>query len=454
MEKKKEVILVVEDEDIARKNLEHILIKAGYEVISVNNGTKAIELLHSKHFDLVITDLKMEKVDGMQVLHKTKALQPYTEVIIITGYATIETSVQAMHDGAYYYIAKPYKIGEVRQITKEALLKRQLRLENIELKETLKKQREISDIVGQSTVMMDVQKTIHQIAPSDINVLILGESGTGKELVARSIHRLSPRFKKEFIAFNCGSFTEELMANELFGHEKDAFTGATKAKAGLIKVADGGTVFLDEIGDMPLSMQVKLLRVIQEKEILPVGGEAPVFVDVRFIAATQRDLKEDVEKGNFRQDLFYRLNVITIKLPSLSERHGDTPLLAHHFLAQKSKAMNKDVQNINKEAMELLSRYSWPGNIRELENVIERAVALSNGPEITVNELPEYIGNLLIETYRRENSEIPTLEDQEKNYIKWVLDKSEGNKTKAAKIMGIDRVSLWRKMKRYDMESE
>ena len=343
----------------------------------------------------------------------------------------------------------------MRQITKEALLKRQLRLENIELKETLKKQRKISDIVGQSTVMMDVQKTIHQIAPSDINVLILGESGTGKELVARSIHRLSPRFEKEFIAFNCGSFTEELMANELFGHEKDAFTGATKAKAGLIKVADGGTVFLDEIGDMPLSMQVKLLRVIQEKEVLPVGpARHPFSWMYASSPLPHRDLKEDVEKGNFRQDLFYRLNVITIKLPSLIERHGDTPLLAHHFLAQKSKAMNKDVQNINKEAMELLSRYSWPGNIRELENVIERAVALSNGPEITVNELPEYIGNLLIETYRRENSEIPTLEDQEKNYIKWVLDKSEGNKTKAAKIMGIDRVSLWRKMKRYDMESE
>ncbi|MGD8448785.1 MAG: sigma-54 dependent transcriptional regulator, partial [Desulfobacterales bacterium] len=325
MEKKKEVILVVEDEDIARKNLEHILVKTGYEVISVNNGTKAIDLLHSKTFDLVITDLKMEKVDGMQVLHKTKELQPYTEVIMITGYATIETSVQAMHNGAYYYIAKPYKIGEVRQITKEALLKRRLRLENIELKETLKRQRRISDIVGKSKVMMDVQKTIHQIAPSDINVLVLGESGTGKELVARSIHQLSPRSEKEFIAFNCGSFTEELIANELFGHEKDAFTGATKEKAGLIKGADGGTVFLDEIGDMPLSMQVKLLRVIQEKEVLPVGGETPIPVDVRFITATHRDLIEDVEKGSFRQDLFYRLNVITIKLPSLAERHGDIP---------------------------------------------------------------------------------------------------------------------------------
>jgi DNA-binding NtrC family response regulator len=283
VEKKKETILVVEDEEIARKNLEHILLKSGYNVISVNNGSKAIGLLHSKNFDLVITDLKMEKIDGMQVLQKTKELQPYTEVIMITGYATVDSSVQAMRDGAYYYIAKPYKIEEVRQITKEALLKRRLRLENIKLKETLSKQQKIPAIIGQSKGMLDVQKTIHQIASSDINVLIFGESGTGKELVARSIHQLSPRSEKEFIAFNCGSFTEELMANELFGHEKDAFTGATKTKAGLIRVADGGTVFLDEIGDMPPSMQVKLLRVIQEKEVLPVGGETSVPVDVRFI---------------------------------------------------------------------------------------------------------------------------------------------------------------------------
>jgi DNA-binding NtrC family response regulator len=454
VEKNKETILVVEDEDIARKNLEHILVKTGYDVVSVNNGQKAIDLLQSQNFDLVITDLKMEKVDGMQVLHKTKALQPYTEVIMITGFATIETSVQAMHDGAYYYIAKPYNIGEVRQITKEALLKRRLRIENIELKEILKKHQKISSIVGQSKVMMEVQNTIYQIAPSDINVLILGESGTGKELVARSIHRFSPRSEKEFIAFNCGSFTEELMANELFGHEKDAFTGATRAKAGLIKTANGGTVFLDEIGDMPLSMQVKLLRVIQEKEILPVGSETSVPVDVRFIAATHRDLKEDVEKGHFRQDLFYRLNVITIKLPSLTERNGDIPLLAYHFLFQKSKGMNKEIQTIQKECMELLCQYGWPGNIRELENVIERAVALANGPEITVNELPEYISNLSVETYRRHDSEMPTLEEQEKKYIKWVLDKCEGNKTKAAKIMGIDRVSLWRKIKRFGLEAE
>jgi len=461
-EKNKEIILVVEDEDIARKNLEHILVKTGYEVISVNNGKKAIELLQSTSIDLVITDLKMEQVDGMQVLRKTKELQPYTEVIMITGYATVDSSVEAMHQGAYYYIAKPYKIGEVRKIAKEALLKRRLQLENLELKDTLKKYQQISSIVGQSKTMIEVQKTINQIAPSDINVLILGESGTGKELVARSIHQLSLRSEKRFIAFNCGSFTEDLMANELFGHEKDAFTGATKAKAGLIKVADGGSVFLDEIGDMPLTMQVKLLRVIQEKEILPVGGEEPIPVDVRFIAATHRDLKEDVGKGHFRQDLFYRLNVIAIKLPSLSNRDGDSlsnrdgdiPLLACHFLTQKSKAMKKDVQNIARESTELLCQYAWPGNIRELENVIERAVALASGPEIQIGDLPEYIRNLSVETYRRHDSEFPTLEEQEKSYIKWVLDKCNGNKTKAAKIMSIDRVSLWRKIKRFGIDSE
>jgi len=448
----KETILIVEDEDIARKNIEHILEKMGYKVISVSEGIRAVELLESVNFDLVITDLKMKKMDGMDVLRKTKELQPYTEVIMITGFATVDSSVQAMREGAYYYIAKPYKIDEVRQITKEALLKRRLRLENLELRDTLKKHQQIPFIVGKSEAIVNAQKTIRQIAPADINVLILGESGTGKELIAQAIHNLSFRSDKRFIAFNCGSFTEELMANELFGHEKDAFTGATKAKAGLIKVADEGTVFLDEIGDMPLSMQVKLLRVIQEKEVLPVGGENPVPVDVRFIAATHRDLKEDVEKGHFRQDLYYRLNVITIHSPPLTDRDGDIPLLAHHFLEKKSQAMGKMIHNIDRECMDLLCQYSWPGNVRELENVIERAVALENGTCIRPDDLPENFHNLSIEIYRRRSSEIPTLEEHEKNYILWVLEKYEGNKTKVAKIMGIDRVSLWRKMKRYGID--
>jgi len=447
----KEKILVVEDEDIARKNLEYILEKEGYEVVSVNSGVKAIDLLNREDFDLVITDLKMEKVDGMEVLKKSKELQAHTEVIMITGYATVDSAVEAMRQGAYYYLAKPYKIDEVRQITREALLKRKLQLENIRLKDSLKKSKQSPEIIGNSEAMQVVKKTINQIAPSDSNVLILGESGTGKELVAKAIHNISPRADNRFIAFNCGSFTEELMANELFGHEKDAFTGATKRKAGLLEVAEGGTVFLDEIGDMPLSMQVKLLRVIQEKELLPVGGVETISVDVRFIAATHRDLKQDVEQGRFRQDLYYRLNVITIRLPSLAEREGDIPLLANHFLAKSSQAVKKHIREISRDAMDLLSQYSWPGNIRELENVIESAVALGRGPVIRVNDLPDYILNLSIETYRHNPSNLPSLQEHEKRYIKWVLERCHGNKSRAAKMLGIDRVSLWRKIKRYDL---
>jgi len=448
----KETILVVEDEAIARRNLEHILKKEGYEVVAVDSGAKALDQLNRKEFDVVLTDLKMERVDGMAVLKKSRELQPYTEVIMITGYATVGSAVEAMKEGAYHYIAKPYKIEEVRQTTREALLKRRLRLENLELKASLKKARPVPFIVGKSEALMPVLTTVQQISASDSNVLVLGESGTGKELVAKAVHHLSPRSEKRFVAFNCGSFTEELMANELFGHKRGAFTGAAGDKAGLLQAADGGTVFLDEVGDMPLSMQVKLLRVIQEKEFLPVGGVDPVPVDVRFIAATHRDLKEDVAEGRFRQDLYYRLNVITIQVPPLAEREGDIPMLAHHFLAQKSRDMKKEIHEIVPEAMELLSQYSWPGNVRELENVIERAVALENGPAIRPEDLPDFIRNLSIETYRHHPGTIPTLEEQEKHYIRWVLDKCKGNKTRAAKMMGIDRVSLWRKIKRYGID--
>jgi DNA-binding NtrC family response regulator len=452
METPKEVILVVEDEDVARKNLEHILKKGGYEVVSVNGGRKAIDLLKKREFDLVLTDLKMKKVDGMEVLKTTQDLWPYSEVVMITGYATVQSAVDAMKEGAYHYIAKPYKIDEVRKIVKEALLKRRLQLENMELREALQKVQRVPYIVGKSEAMMPVLETIQQISTSETNVLVLGESGSGKELVAKAIHQLSPRSEKRFVAFNCGSFAEELMANELFGHEKGAYTGAVEEKAGLVEAADGGTIFLDEIGDMPLSMQVKLLRVIQEKEFLRVGGVDPISVNVRFIAATHRDLKDDVEKGHFRQDLYYRLNVISIHVPPLAERNGDVPLLVHYFLARKSQEMKRDIQEVDREVMDLLNKYGWPGNVRELENVIERAVALEKGPIISKDDLPEYIRDLSIETYRQHSSGIPTAEEQEKKYIRWVLGKCDGNRTKAAKIMGIDRVSLWRRLKRYGME--
>ncbi|MBS3757838.1 MAG: sigma-54-dependent Fis family transcriptional regulator [Desulfobacterales bacterium] len=447
-------ILIVEDEAIARKNLEHILKKEGYQTIAVDNGVKATELMQTTTVDLVVTDLKMENMDGMTVLEKTRELLPDTEVIMITGYATVNSAVQALKKGAYHYIAKPYKIDEVRKIVAEALLKRRLLIENRELKASLKSPGEVPFIVGKSDAMIEVKKTIRQIAPSDTNVLIFGESGTGKELAAKAIHHLSGRSENRFMAFNCGSFTEELMANELFGHEQGAFTGAQQKKAGLLETADGGTIFLDEVGDMPLSMQVRLLRAIQEKVFYRVGGTEPISTDVRFIAATHRDLNKDVADGLFRQDLFYRLNVISIPLPSLMQRPSDIPLLAHYFLEQKSQEMKKSVNAIDTEAMKLLTQYAWPGNVRELENVIERAVAFQNGPRITVDNLPDDIRNLSIETYRYSQDGIPTLEAQEKRYIQWVLEKCNGNKTKAAKIMAIDRVSLWRKIKRYNLEKE
>ena len=318
MEETRETILVVDDEDLARKNLAHVLSREGYDVVSVNSGGEALDLLQERSFDLVLTDLRMEKVDGMEVLKKSRELQPYTEVIMITGYATVDTAVRSMKEGAYHYVAKPYKIDEVRAVVKEALIKRRLRLENLQLKESLKKAQLVPSIVGKSEAIQPVLETIQQISPLDVNVMILGESGTGKELVAKAIHHLSPRSTKRFVAFNCGSFTEELMASELFGHERGAFTGAAKDKVGLLQAGDGGTVFLDEIGDMPLTMQVKLLRVIQEGEFLRVGGVDPIPVDIRFIAATHRNLEKDVREGHFRQDLFYRLNVITMRLPPLA----------------------------------------------------------------------------------------------------------------------------------------
>jgi DNA-binding NtrC family response regulator len=444
-------ILLVEDEDLARKNLERILTKEGYGVSSTGSGEYALELLQEREFDLVLTDLKMKPVDGMEVLKKSKSLYPHTEVIMITAYATVDSAVVAMKEGAYHYLAKPYKLEEVRKIVHEALLKRELTLENKALKEALNQGPSLTHIIGKSQSMSEVIRKMRQIALTDTNVLILGESGTGKELIAQAIHSLSHRAEHKFVAFNCGSFTEELMANELFGHEKDAYTGASSTKKGLLELATQGTVFLDEIGDMPLSMQVKLLRVIQEKELIRVGGLEPNSVNLRFVAATHRDLQQEVASGRFRQDLYYRLNVITISLPPLVEREGDIPLLANHFLAQKMRDFDKHIKEIDPQAMELLSTYTWPGNVRELENVIERSVALTNGDVIKPDVLPEYIRTLSIETFRRHFSRVPTMEEQEIEYIQWVLQKCKGNKTKAAQIMGIDRVSLWRKMKRYGM---
>jgi DNA-binding NtrC family response regulator len=357
-----------------------------------------------------------------------------------------------MQKGAYHYIPKPYKIEEVRMITQRALEKKALKDELRVLKRDSYRGGGIPFIIGKSRKMQELVVLVGQIAPTDCNVLIFGETGTGKELFARAIHRQSGRAEERFLAFNCGAFTEELLTNELFGHEKDAFTGATTSKIGLLEAANRGTVFLDEIGDMVASMQVKLLRVIEEKSLLRLGGTQPIKVDIRLVAATNKDLTKEVETGRFRKDLFYRLNVVSLQLPPLAERRDDVPLLAHHFLARYTEPQKKSIKGFSDEAMEVLMNYEYPGNIRELENIVERAVVLCNEEEILAKHLPQELGQYSLKVYRQASQRFPTLEENEVEYVSWVLKQVDGNKTRAAEILGIDRVSLWRKLKRWGFD--
>ncbi len=445
-------ILVVDDEQIARENLEHILTKDGYRVVLADSGMSAMKELAAKEFDVVLTDLKMKQMDGMEVLARTKEQYPDTEVIVITAYATVGTAIEAMRKGAYHYIPKPYKIEEARLILKRALEKKWLKDELRELKQDYRARIGTPFIVGKSRKMQELLEMMAQIAPADCNVLIFGETGTGKELIARAIHYQSNRSDERFLAFNCGAFTEELLANELFGHERDAFTGATSTKIGLLETANRGTVFLDEIGDMPASMQVKLLRAIEERSLLRVGGTQAIRVDIRIVAATNKDLTKEVEAGRFRKDLFYRLNVVSLHLPPLSERKDDIPLLAHHFLKRYAEAQEKVIEGISDEAMNILINYEYPGNIRELENIVERAVVLCNEEEILTKHLPQELGQYSLKVYRQSSQRFPTLEENEVEYVSWVLKQVNGNKTRAAEILGIDRVSLWRKLKRWGLD--
>lgn len=445
-------ILVADDEKIARENLEYVLKKEGYSVEGVHNGTEAIKLINQSDFDLVITDLRMDGADGIQVLESAKSKNMYTEVIIVTGYATVSNAVKAMQNGAYYYLPKPYRLDDVRILVRQALEKRSLRLEVKELRHKVQAEHDFSLIKGNSPKIETLKATIAQIAPTDCSVIIHGQTGTGKELVAKTIHNMSLRSEERFMALNCGALNENLLANELFGHEKDAFTGARSLKKGLIESASGGTVFLDEIADMPLPMQIKLLRVIQEKTLLRVGGTKEIPVDVRFIAAANRDLKNEVENGAFRQDLYFRLNVITLNLPALSERKDDIPMLCRHFLDRFSENYGKKGIGISDEALDILTSYEFPGNIRELENIMERAVTLSTGDRITIKELPPDLQKIGFKIKARKSNEFMTLEENEKDYIAWVLQQVGNNRTKAAEILDIDRVSLWRKLRRYNMD--
>lgn len=446
-------LLIIDDERIALRNLEHVMKKEGYDVVGTQSGPNAVKLLEEQSFDVVLTDLRMEKIDGMEILKKTRELHPDTEVVMITGYATLASAVDAMKHGAFYYIAKPFKLDEVRKVVKEAAAKVELKRENRHLREQIETYQGRVKIITQDPSMQKLLETARQIAPVDTNVFITGESGTGKELFARFIHVNSGRSEGPFFAINCGAFTEELLANELFGHEKGAFTGASTLKKGLIEMATGGTLFLDEVTETPPSMQVKLLRVIQEKELLRVGGIDPVKVDVRLVAATNRDIHAAIQDGGFRQDLYFRLNVISLRIPPLAERKDDLPLLSFYFLKKYATIMKKPVSEISQDVLSLLMNYDFPGNVRELENIIERGVALANGNTIELAHLPEDLKELNIRTFRKKEGRIPSLGEQEMAYITWVLNEVAGNKTLAAQILGIDRVSLWRKLKKYGLES-
>jgi two-component system response regulator HydG len=443
------LVLVVEDEPVALKNLQHVLERAGYRVLGTTQGAEALRILAETDVDVVLTDVRMEGVDGMQVLARARQLQPDAEVIVVTGYATLDAAVEAMRGGAFYYLAKPFRLDEVRKVVGEAAEKVRLKRENRQLRARLGAQ-DRTAIITRDPDMQSLLATARQVAPTDCNVLITGKSGTGKELLARDVHSHSRRADAPFLAINCGAFSEELLANELFGHEKGAFTGATTSKGGLIEAASGGTLFLDEVSEMPASMQVKLLRVIQEREVLRLGATQPRTVDVRFVAASNRDLREAVRENRFRADLYYRLNVVNLHLPRLARRTGDIALLAQFFLEKYTHHMRRQVHGIAPEAMQLLQTYDYPGNVRELENIIARGVALATGERIEVQHLPEELRAAGARTFPETNT-ITSLADREEAYLRWALEQSGGNKSKAARMLGIDRVSLWRKLKKFGM---
>src|SRR4030066_931016 len=387
----KDKILVADDEQSMREIIDIMLKKEGYKVSLASNGEEAVKFIDNDLFDLVLLDIRMPRLDGIAALKRIKATAPETIVIMITAYASADTAIKAMKEGAYDYITKPFKVEEIKLIIKNALEKKNLQKENILLKQVVRDRYHFNNILGQCPNMLALYDLLEKVAPTKTNILITGESGTGKELVAKAIHYNSPRKDKPFVTLNCGAIPESLIESELFGHMKGAFTDAIATKKGLFEVADEGTIFLDETSELPLPMQGKLLRVLQDKEFKRVGGTEDIRVDVRIVAATNKDLEEEVKEKRFREDLFYRLNVIQIKLPLLKERKEDVQILANHFLKKYTEELNKNILKISPEALPILLNYEYPGNVRELQNIIERAVALESDQELTAHHLSSYL---------------------------------------------------------------
>ncbi|WP_456383537.1 sigma-54-dependent transcriptional regulator [Persephonella sp.] len=435
--------LVVDDEINIQEILSILLEDFGFQVDRASNREEAEELIEKNYYDLALIDLRLPDGSGIDILKKIKEKNPKTEAVIITAFASSETAVEAIKLGAYDYISKPFELNELRLLIRN--VKNKLELEK---KLAEKKDEKFEGLIGKSPAIQLVKETIEKIAPYDINVLIVGESGTGKDVVARTIHRLSRRASKPFVAINCASLPAELLESELFGYKKGAFTGATSDKKGLIEEANGGTLFLDEIGEMPIPLQAKLLRFIETKKIRPLGSVKEIDVDVRIISATNRDLEEEIEKGNFREDLYYRLSTITIKMPSLKERREDIPLLVESILKDLREKYNKDIQSVSPEFLEYLMQYDFKGNIRELRNILEKAVILSDGKEIG---LPRYdskgINSIYIDdpdqpftirTFPEEGIDLKAvLSNIEKSLIERAMELSDGNKTRAADILGL-----------------
>lgn len=449
-------ILLVEDQDNPRKAISILLKNKGYTVEEAQNGQKALDKLNRQFFDLVITDVKMEPVDGMQVLKEARKSWPNTEVIIITAYGTIESAVKATKLGAFNYIQKPFNNEEFLSVVYRALENKTAREKTKCFLQACNKNNKSEDIIVNSNQMKRIFDLVPQVARADSTVLITGESGTGKELIAKAIHANSPRSDKPLITINCGSLPESLLESELFGHVKGAFTGAIKDKKGLFQEADKGTILLDEIGEIPLQTQVKLLRVLQEGEIRRVGDTTSIHIDVRIIAATNRDLEEEIEKKNFREDLYYRLNVIPIHLPPLRMRRDEIIPLANHFLEKYSRKLKKrEPPKISPEAISSLTNRNWPGNIRELENVIERAVTLTNNNELHVVDFSLSFPNSQRNVFKRRKKDLDlSLAEAERLHILECLEKCSGNQKISAQMLGISTTTLWRKLKAYKINPE
>jgi len=439
-------ILVVDDEMIVRDSMGNWLQEEGYQVDTIDNGHDALEKIKTDTYDMAVVDIKMPGMDGIELLKLSKEIYPDLPILVMTAYASVDTAVQAMKDGAFDYIVKPFDPESVSQVIERAVRYKMLEKENILLKKELEKKYGFDEIIGRSKKMEEIFELIKTVANSEAVVMIRGESGTGKELIARAIHANSKRKYGPLVALSCGALPETLLESELFGYEKGAFTGAEHSRKGRIEMASGGTLFLDEIGDISPKTQVALLRVLQEKHIYRLGSTKPITVDIRIISATHRNLEEDAREGKFREDLYYRLNVVPINVPPLRERREDIPLLANHFLHKYTMANSKKINGISGEAMKMLIGYHWPGNIRELENVIERAVVVSKTDEIIPNDLTEVVQK------GKEESTPRTLDESEKGHISRILEDNGWNISKSAAELGIDRATLYSKIKKYKIE--